>query len=339
MKNKYIISRAVALLMILAMFMCGCGNKDAATNSSAAESQGALTDGSQSSQAGESQSYGGETKEDAEKETEAVKESEAITVGTMSPEQVGGYTVTDPDNSRGLSTASSGWGFGAAKDGKPHQISINNQKRLDSLKEKNIQALALDTKTTEKILYLTFDCGYEYNDNTSKILNVLKEKNVKAGFFCTLPFVEGHSGTVERMITEGHVVGNHSTTHPVFTKLTRTQMAEEIWGVHKAIKSKFGYTPKYFRFPTGANSECSLELVTSMGYRSVFWSVAHTDWDTANQPSYETAFNTVTQRLHPGAVILLHTVSDTNVAILGDVIDWAQKNGYTFKTLDEYAWE
>ena len=250
----------------------------------------------------------------------------------------GKYTVYDPDNVRGLSTKGSGWGYGYAKGGKPHQISINNQARFDNLKSKGIQALALDTKSEGKVLYLTFDCGYEYNNNTPKILDVLKTKNVKAAFFCTKPFVTGYGNVVQRMINEGHVVGNHSTTHPVFTKITRTQMAEELWGVSSILKSKYNYDCKYFRFPTGENSESSLELVTSQGYKSVFWSIAHVDWDTANQPTEEKALATVTERLHPGAVILLHTVSNTNVAILDDFIDAAQAQGYTFVTLDDYKW-
>ncbi len=312
---KHIWKSVISLMLVMMILVCGCGN--AKQSETGASDIGAI-----------------------DRETQPVSESEsvseAITLGSMSEEQAGTYAVNDPDNTRGLDTKGYGFAYGAAKDGKPHQMSVDNQKRFDSMT--NVQALALDTKTQEKVLYLTFDCGYEYKDNTLKILDILKEKDVKAAFFCTLPFIEGYGTSVERMILEGHIVGNHSSTHPVFTKISRTKMAEELWGVTKVMRMKYGYNCKYFRFPTGENSENSLELVTSQGYKSVFWSVAHVDWDTANQPSYDKAFSTVTGRLHPGAVILLHSVSDANALILADMIDYARAQGYTFKTLDDYAW-
>ena len=202
----------------------------------------------------------------------------------------------------------------------------------------NVSALALDRKTPkeEKVLYLTFDCGYEYNNNTLVILDVLKQKDVKAAFFCTLPFLTGNGESARRMIEEGHIVGNHSNNPPVFTTISRTEMAQEIHDVHKYLLDTYGYTSKYFRFPTGSYSESSLELVTSIGYNSAFWSIAYDDWDTNNQGRTDYAFKTVTGRLHPGAVILLHSVSTDNAAILGDFIDYARAQGYTFKTLDDY---
>lgn len=270
-------------------------------------------------------------------EAEATKPT-STTGGSMTLVVEGKYTVYDPDNTRGLSTTGQGWRFGYATNGQPHFISIKNQKRFDSLKSKGIEALTLDTKSEGKVLYLTFDCGYEYNNNTSKILDVLKAKNEKAAFFCTKPFITGYGNVVQRMIGEGHIVGNHSTTHPVFTKISRTQMAEELWGVSSILKSKYNYDCKYFRFPAGENSESSLELVTSQGYKSIFWSMAHVDWNISNQPAEADALATVTERLHPGAVILLHTVSNTNVAILDDFFDAAHARGYTFVTLDDYKW-
>ncbi len=249
----------------------------------------------------------------------------------------GNFDVNDPDNTRGLSNKRYSYSFGGAKNGKPHSISVQNQQRFDGFQ--NINALALDTVSTDKRMYLTFDCGYEYNDLTASILDTLKEKNVKAAFFCTLDYLEDEPHYVRRMIDEGHIVGNHSTTHPDFTKgLTRTQMAKELYIVHKYLEDNFNYTSKYFRFPTGAHSENSLELVTSVGYSSVFWSVAHADWDTAKQPTDEAAFNIVTERYHPGAVILLHAVSSANTNVLGRLIDRAHEMGYTFATLDQYPW-
>lgn len=248
------------------------------------------------------------------------------------------YTVYDPDNKRGLSEQSYEFTYGKAQGGKPHNTTVNNQKRFDGL---GYDVLAWDNKTptSEKVLYLTFDCGYKYEDLTVRILDTLKEKNVKAAFFCTMPYLKTASEEVVRMINEGHIVGNHSTNHPSdCAKISRTELAKELLGVQNYLRVKFGYTSKYFRFPTGRNSENALELVDSIGYRSIFWSVAHRDWDPKNQPGEDMSFETVTSRLHPGAVILLHSTSPDNAAILGKLIDYARDMGYTFRSLDEYGY-
>ncbi len=249
----------------------------------------------------------------------------------------GNFTVNDPDNALGRSNQRYPFSFGGAKNEQPHSISVSNQARFDSLD--GVNALALDTVSTDRRMYLTFDCGYEYNNLTASILDTLKEKNVKSAFFCTLDYLKKNPHLVRRMIDEGHIVGNHSATHPDFTKnLSRTQMAKELYIVHKYLADNYNYTSKYFRFPTGANSDNALELVTSVGYRSVFWSIAHTDWDTSKQPTDDAAFSIVTERYHPGAVILLHAVSSANTNVLGRLIDTAHERGYTFTTLDEYPW-
>ncbi len=248
--------------------------------------------------------------------------------------KVGIYEIYDIYNSRGLSTVKSGFSYGVAKDGQPNVTSVNNQKKFDGMK--NVKALALDTKSEDKRMYLTFDCGYEYQNLTADILDTLKEKQVKAAFFVTLDYVKKNPTLVKPMIDEGHIVGNHSATHPSFPGISRTKMAEEIWLVEDYLKTNFNYSSKYFRFPAGEHSENSLELVTSMGYTSVFWSVAHADWDTANQPTTQNAVNTVTSRYHGGAVILLHAVSKANTEGLAQMIDIATLQGYQFKTLDEY---
>lgn len=247
---------------------------------------------------------------------------------------VGEYTVVDVENARGIDNTKHGFGFGAAKNGKPHEISVNNQKRFDGYE--NIEALALDTVSTDKRMYLTFDCGYEYKNLTVDILDILKEKNVKVAFFVTLSYIKNNPEKVDRMIKEGHIVGNHSATHPVFPDISRTKMAEELYKVDEYLQKHFNYESDYFRFPTGAYSENALELVTSVGYKSIFWSVAHGDYDTANQPSVQKTFDTVTGRYHPGAVILLHASSQSNVDALSDMIDEAHTQGYTFKSLDDY---
>lgn len=245
-----------------------------------------------------------------------------------------GFTVNDPYNTRGLSEVRCGYSFGVASGGMPNSVSVNNQLKFDSLQ--GVTALALDTVSADKRMYLTFDCGYEYNNLTASVLDTLKEKNVKAAFFCTLDYINKNPQLVHRMIDEGHIVGNHSATHANFSTISRTKMAEEIYIVYKYLQDNFGYTTDYFRFPEGVYTESALELVSSVGCKSIFWSVAYADWDTSKQPEPESAFATVTSRYHSGAVILLHTVSETNNAILGRLIDQATAEGYSFKTLNDY---
>ncbi|MDR1628824.1 MAG: polysaccharide deacetylase family protein [Oscillospiraceae bacterium] len=235
----------------------------------------------------------------------------------------------DPNNKKGLPTTKIAHAYGVAANEKPHSISVNNQKFFD---EKGYDALALDTKSQGKVLYLTFDAGYE-NGYTAKILDTLKEKGVKAAFFCTLPQIKQYPQLIARMINEGHIVGNHSNTHPSFAEISRTQMAKEMQDYDDYLRTKFGYSAPVFRFPKGEYSESALDLVESLGYKSVFWSVAYGDWDLDNQKGKDYAVSTVTARLHPGAVILLHSVSPDNAAALGDIIDWARAKGYTFKSL------
>ncbi len=188
--------------------------------------------------------------------------------------------------------------------------------------------------TSKKVLYLTFDCGYE-NGYTYDVLDVLKEKNVSAAFFCTLDHIKAKPDLITRMIKEGHIVGNHSDNHPNFSKIDRTRMAEEIQSVENHLRENYGYSSPYFRFPEGAYSDSALDLVQSLGYKSVFWSLAYSDWDTSAQKGKDYAFNTVTARLHPGAIILLHSVSADNAAALGDIIDYALSQGYVFKPLTQ----
>lgn len=246
------------------------------------------------------------------------------------------FTLIDPQNKLGLSTEKFSHAFGAAKNGQPHSISVQNQVRFDQYK---LSALGWDNKTEGKILYLTFDCGYEYENLTSVMLDTLKEKKVPAAFFCTQDYLEQAPEIVTRMIKDGHIVGNHSTTHPSdCSALTREKMAWEILGAHNYLLKNFGYECKYFRFPAGNYNQNALEVAYSMGYRTAFWSLAHADWDPADQPGVEKSYQTVTQRLHPGAVILLHTTSPDNAKILGDFIDYARAQGYEFRSLDDYEY-
>lgn len=239
------------------------------------------------------------------------------------------FKVTDPDNTRGLPEKLIGHSYGVAKNGKPNEISVRSQAFFD---QKKYNAITLDNKTQGKVLYLTFDVGYE-NGYTAKILDTLKAKNVPAMFFCTLSEIQKYPELISRMILDGHVVGNHTKNHPSFPKISRTQMMQEVKYFDDFLREKYGYHAPFFRYPMGEYSESALDLVNSLGFKCVFWSVAYADWNLDDQKGKDFAFNTVTSRLHPGAVILLHSVSPDNANALGDIIDYARNQGYEFKLL------
>lgn len=259
------------------------------------------------------------------------KSENASTYTGLMPLDEISYNIPDPENSKGLSTEKVCHSHGPASGGKAHHTVLEFQKTFEKY-----GGFTVDTKTEEKVLYLTFDCGYEYNNLTNRILDVLKEKEVPAAFFCTLHHIKEQPELISRMINEGHIVGNHSTTHPSFAEISREEMGEEIQECENYLRQNFGYAAKYFRFPAGEYTESALDAVNSMGYASVFWSVAYADWDVNNSKGKDYAVSTVMDRLHPGAVILLHAVSQDNADALGEIIDKARAEGYEFRGLDEY---
>lgn len=175
-------------------------------------------------------------------------------------------------------------------------------------------------------IYLTFDEGYE-NGYTPSILDTLKEKNVKAVFFVTYPFVQERPDLVRRMIDEGHEVGSHSMTHPSFPGISDAKAFNEVMLLHRVMEQKFGYDMKLFRFPSGEFCERDLALVQALGYRSVFWSFAYRDWEPSAQIGAAAALQKATKALHPGALYLLHAVSSDNNGMLGDFIDYCRAHG------------
>lgn len=193
-----------------------------------------------------------------------------------------------------------------------------------------------DTNNSSKTLYLTFDEGYE-NGYTSKILDVLKEKNVKAAFFVTSTYIQNNPNLIKRMVSEGHIVGNHSKTHPSMPTLTSSEdkFREEFSDVESKYKQLTGKDmEKIFRPPTGYYSEKSLAMTKDLGYKTVFWSFAYDDWNPDKQPEIDYAKDKILNNLHDGSVLLLHAVSKTNTEILGDVIDSAKASGYEFQLLN-----
>ena len=244
------------------------------------------------------------------------------------------YLIQDPKNEKNLSTERIDFSFGVASDGKPHKRTVSNQQRFD---EWGSGALAWDRISQEKVLYLTFDCGYEYENITSEVLDILREKGIQTTFFCTMTYLRSCPEVVARMIAEGHNVGNHSLSHPDdCAALSREEMALQALAVENYLRVNYGYSARYFRFPSGVYSENAVEVLSSVGYKSVFWSIAYADWNPKNQIGPQKAMQLLTGRLHPGAVILLHTTSRDNAQILSDFIDYAIAQGYTFRSLDDY---
>ncbi len=186
-------------------------------------------------------------------------------------------------------------------------------------------------------IYLTFDLGYEYEKLTLDILDTLKEKNVKAVFFVTKSYCQNkwfdNRYIIQRIIDEGHIVANHTYNHPHTPQLTLDEMRNDLMMMHDYIKAEFNYEMNLYRPPHGEFSERSIALAQSYGYKSFNWSFAYYDYDTANQPDRTEALNKCVNALHPGAIYLLHAVSKTNAAILGDFIDAATAKGYNFKLL------
>jgi peptidoglycan-N-acetylmuramic acid deacetylase len=190
----------------------------------------------------------------------------------------------------------------------------------------------------EKAVYLTFDAGYE-NGQTAKILDVLKEKEVPAAFFLVGTYIRREPELTRRMAAEGHIVGNHTTTHPDMSAIAdKSAFRAELEKTEAAYKEVTGLDmPKFYRPPRGEYSVKNLEMAKELGYKTVFWSLAYVDWLRNKQPSREQAFQKLIPRLHPGAVLLLHSTSQTNAEILGELIDRYREMGYTFKGLEELA--
>ena len=281
MKRRRFLSLALALMLIISL--CACKTKVVDDSTDATHGNAPVTGQKrdETTTAPPQTTKAPENTTLAQRKTEKGKlDPNTGTYTGLSPLPKIKLTATDPQNTRGLSTATVGYSYGVSKNGVPHQNSTNAQKYFD---EKGFNAVSIDMKTKEKVLYLTFDCGWE-NGYTTTVLDILKQKNVTCDNY---------------------------------------------------LREKFGYSSPYFRFPMGSYSASALDLVSSLGYKSVFWSVAYADWDVNDTKGKQYAFDTVTSRLHPGAVILLHSVSPDNAAALGDIIDWARKQGYEFRSLEQ----
>ncbi len=192
--------------------------------------------------------------------------------------------------------------------------------------------------TDEKVLYLTFDCGYE-NGNTPMILDALKKHQVPAAFFTVGTFVKENPDLIRRMANERHIVANHTYHHPDMSKIsTKDTFLKELTDVETLYREITGKEMvKYYRPPQGKYSTENLQMAKDLGYCTFFWSLAYVDWYQDQQPSREEAFEKLLGRIHPGAVVLLHNTSSTNAQILDELLAKWKEMGYTFKTLDQLA--
>lgn len=188
----------------------------------------------------------------------------------------------------------------------------------------------------KKVIYLTFDAGYE-NGYTPAILDALKKHSVKATFFVVGNYIETSPDLVKRMVKEGHLVGNHTYHHPDMSSISeKAAFQKELTQLEDLYYQTTGEKmQKYYRPPQGKYSESNLRQAQELGYRTVFWSLAYVDWYQDQQPSHEEAFSKLTGRIHPGAVVLLHSTSKTNAEILDELLTRWENAGYTFGTLPE----
>lgn len=187
---------------------------------------------------------------------------------------------------------------------------------------------AYATTPDKNRIILTFDQGYE-NGYTAQILDTLKEKDVSALFFLTGDYAKKESALVQRMIEEGHMLGNHGMTHASLPTLTKSEAEREIMDLHQYVLDTYDYEMQYFRCPCGEYSETALETIQSCGYRTIFWSDAYVDWNVDDQPDPSQALTRLIDHAHGGEILLLHSVSATNAEILGALIDALREKGFT----------
>lgn len=189
--------------------------------------------------------------------------------------------------------------------------------------------------TEKKEIVLTFDSGYE-NGCTAKILDVLAKHEVKAAFFLVGNYLEQNPELVKRMAEEGHTVGNHTYHHRDMSEISDPAVfEEELSSVAELYENITGQEmPRYYRPPQGIYSEENLKMAQSLGYKTVFWSLAYVDWENDRQPTREEAFSKLLPRIHNGAIVLLHSTSQTNAEILDELLTRWEEEGYTFITLD-----
>ena len=256
------------------------------------------------------------------------QESGEVISGDLSGESL--EVEMKPVVNTSLSNTTYAWGFRRMKDGVQPEFSSNYIKPLD-----DYEGIYVGNKE-QQIIYLTFDEGYE-NGYTDDILDTLKEKDVSAAFFVTMPYVKQNPELIKRMIDEGHIVGNHTVNHPSMPSITDDEkLKKEIMELHNYMIENFDYEMTYLRPPKGEFSERTVKISRDLGYSTVLWSSAYDDWDVNNQKGHEYAKKMILNYAHNGCVMLLHAVSKDNTEVLGEIIDTLRDRGYEFCSLDEF---
>lgn len=241
-----------------------------------------------------------------------------IGLPSPSPEEQAEETISD-------------WGLSFGEENTTPQGNVS----AEELKKYNAYFIG---NTSEKKIYLTFDAGYE-NGYTEQILDALKNTGVKATFFLVGHYLKTQPELVSRMADEGHIVANHTYSHPDMSKISSKESFEKELGQVESIYNTITTKKmlKLYRPPQGKFSVENLRMANEMGYTTVFWSLAYLDWDNENQPNPEESIKKLNSRIHNGAIVLLHSTSKTNAAILEELINGWKEQGYTFGTLDEFC--
>lgn len=235
----------------------------------------------------------------------------------------------DQSQIESLSNKKIGWGIKRNDNHDQPDVGSTNKAILDKY-----QGMYMGNSESKKI-YLTFDMGYEAG-YTEKILEVLKQNDVKATFFITAHYVNTQPDLVQRMIDEGHIIGNHTVNHKSMPDCSLDTIKTEMMDLHSAIYEKFGYEMKYMRPPKGEYSEKTVAYTNTLGYTTVMWSFAYDDWDESKQGREEYGKQKILNNLHNGEIMLLHATSKDNANILDEVIKEIKNQGYEFKNLDEF---
>lgn len=223
------------------------------------------------------------------------------------------------------------WGLSFQTEGAP-PVANASQEYL-----RNFDALYVGD-TNKKEIYITFDAGFE-NGNTERILDALKKHGVKATFFLVGNYFETQPELVKRMAEEGHTIGNHTYSHPDMSKIGDIQSFQTELQKNEALYRDIlgSEMPKLYRPPQGKFCEGNLKMAQQLGYSTVFWSLAYVDWYADDQPTPEQAFSKLLPRIHPGAVVLLHSTSSTNAEILDELLTKWEETGYSFGDLEAYC--
>lgn len=304
-------------LCLIIISLCGCKSKNIKENGEVKQESEVLIE----EQSGEN--ITNETEKEVNKtEKEILEESGETELETNITEVI----------SSNLSNKTNAWGFRRMKNNVQPEFSTTYTKVLDDYEGIYVG------NSGEKNIYLTFDEGYE-NGYTDSILDTLKEKNVTAVFFVTMPYVKQNPNLVQRMIDEGHIVGNHTVNHPSMPEVTSDEkLKKEIMDLHEYVKENFNYEMSFLRPPKGEYSERTVKISLDLGYKTVLWSAAYDDWDVNKQGRLDYARGMIINNLHNGCVMLLHAVSKDNTELLSEVIDTVRNLDYEFCSLEDFEY-